>query len=271
MSHVNNAIFPNYISRDYDLAADYNLKPTAAAISIQKNITTCIELVNQNRLDIIRLNNELKNSKNDLNQKCSDDSKIQSDITHLIAKHETEKNVSINELSQIKTVIENKKDQLMRNELIAKEAIQTNKDLLRVYSKKQTELDFVINSLSTTQNNFEQKRKTLNDLNLQEEKLLVLEQKMNLITGNYKVENQRNLKLKSEILILEENCKLKINENEKLRQQIKKNEEVSGMASDEVRGKLADELHVDLKMMIALKDELEFLMREIEEENEGEE
>lgn len=271
MSRVNNAISPNYISREYDLAADYNLSPTAAAISIQKNITTCIELVNQNRLDIIRLDNELKISKNDLNQKWSDDSKMQSDITHLIAKHETEKNVSINELSQIKTVLENKEDQLQRNELIAKETIQTNKDLLRIYSKKQTELDFIINSLSTSQNNFEQKRKTLNELNLRAENLSVLEQKMNLITGNYKVENQRNLKLNSDILILEENCKLKINENEKLRQQIRKNEEVSGIASDEVRGKLADELHVDLKMMITLKDELELLMHEIEEENEDDE
>lgn len=257
---------------EYEVVNDFGPSAIPLTLSIQQNINASIDLVKQNRLDIIRLDNEVKSSKIDNSKRFVDDSKLQQEISLLMSQNQSEKSQITREITQLKVTLEAKEDFVRKSETVTKELISKNKELARTLSRKQEELDSLNQEIAVLNEKLEGNKKTLEIQTIKSEKTATLEAKAKTAENAYNLEVQRTKKLRLEIQNLQASIQAKSDENERAKQQLRKLDETitSSMRSeklvmqmDSAKSQLNDELHVDLKLMISLKDDLEGLVKDI--------
>lgn len=263
---------PTPSPNEYEVINDFGPSAIPITLSIQQHVNTSIDLVKQNRLDIIRLDNEVKTSKIDSSKRFVDDSKLAQEINLVMSQNQSEKTQITREISQLKATLESKEDFVRKSETLSKELISKNKELARTLSRKQEELDSINQEIAVLSEKLESSKKTLDMQSVKSEKAAVLEAKAKTAENAYNLEVQRTKKLRLEIQNLQASIQAKSDENERAKQQLRKLDETitSSMRSekltmqmDSAKSQLNDELHVDLKLMISLKDDLEGLVKDI--------
>ena len=126
---------PNQPLRDYEVIADFGPSAVPLTLSIQKNINNCIDIVKQDRLDVIRLDNELKSSKQNVHQRLNDDTAYQLEINQTLSHQQSEKIQLTRDITLLKSTLESKEDIVRKSDFTTKELISRNKEMARTLAK----------------------------------------------------------------------------------------------------------------------------------------
>lgn len=254
------------------------------AHNINLNISHIIEDVKRQRMDIIKLNNELKNSRGLMDRRNFEDMKSRQELTITINNMRKEREQMMSEVKHYKETNERLESKLAERESVITELRNKNADFIRQLSDKQKESDELRYSFMKIKSKFEETQSVSKNSFEQKESLASAETKAQQYFDKFKQETQKTTKLQKDLTSLQEGYNSLAEEleksNLKLKQYIEANSELKresiALKNDRSANRNVEELRRDLELFTDLYNEMDQMTVEIhntieyeEEEVEG--
>jgi chromosome segregation ATPase len=257
---------------------------TPLAHNINLNISHIIEDVKRQRMDIIKLNNELKNSRGLLDRRNFEDMKSRQELTITINSMRKEREQMMSEIKHYKESSERLEGKLAERESVITDLRNKNSDFVRQLNDRQKETDELRYSYMKIKSKLEESQSVSKNSFEQKESLASAETKAQQYFDKFKLETQKTAKLQKDFTNLQESYNALAEEleksNLKLKQYIDSNSELKRetitLKNDRSSNRNLEELRRDLELFTDLYNDMEQMTVEIhntieyeEEEVEG--
>ena len=252
---------------------------TPLAQNINLNISHIIEDVKKQRLDIIKLNNELKNSRNFLDRRNLEELKSRQELSVLVNTLRKEKEQLMTEARGYRDSRDRLEGKLSEKDGLISELRAKNADCLKQLADRQKEADDLKYSYTRIKAKFEDEQTNSRQSFENKEALASAEGKAQQYFEKFKTETQKTTKLQKELTSLQESYNALTEEKDKvalkLNQYIESNsklkKEVNVLKIDSSAGnRNIEELQEDLRLFTELHDQMDDLILEVQKTEEWE-
>ena len=252
---------------------------TPLAQNINHNISNMIEDVKRQRLDIIKLNNELKSSRSVIDRRNLEEVKNRQELSQLVRQLKREKEQLQQEMRHLREINDVNEQKLSDKESLLSDFRMKNADLVRQLGDKHKELEDLRFTSNKLQIRLEENHRENRTSFKQREELTNMEIKANKYFDKYKAEGQKVIRLQKDLTgvresynnLLEDNQKV----NTKLKQYLELNadlkKENNAIKGDNSASRTAEELKIDLRVFSELYGSLDMMMQEVQREDFDEE
>ena len=247
----------------------YALPSPVASTTIRNSMASIIDEVKKQRMDIVRLNNELRNSKGILDSRVSEEVRSRSEIAQLIRTLQREKECLLAEVRELKSVVEQSDSRAREKDAAVGELRAKNAQYLRQMGEQQSEVDSLRFSVTKMEIEAQERHSDAHKL-VQKEMLDESEAQLRSCGEKYKHEAQKCAKLALELEHASTNVELLTRENEALAEKLEQCMRESGKLKQQLdeaeasaQGELGAELLADYHMMKKLRDEMDFMLQQI--------
>lgn len=247
----------------------YETSSPSVAQNISLNITNIIDEVKKQRMDIIRLNNELRNSKGLIDTRENDEVRTRADMAQTIRNLQREKEQLQLELKSLKEIMNVTDSKVREKDSLIYELRAKNSENLRQLSDKQSDIDNLKYSLNRMQVALEDKDKNSNT-HVHKELLDEVELKMKSYSDKYKAEAQKSAKLNLDLEENKQSLELMVADNERLNEKLKQYMEMHNKLKQEFENLkhnkqigISDELTIDYNFLKRLKDNMDLVIENL--------
>jgi chromosome segregation ATPase len=266
-------------SNQYDFQVLEN-PATPLAQNINLNITNIIEDVKRQRLDIIKLNNELKNSRSIMDRKNLEEMRGRQDLSIIVRTLRSEKEQLTSEIRTYREASDRMESRLSEKDSTISDLRSKNSDYLKQLNDRQKEIDDLKYSLARMKGKLEDAQSTSRSSFENKEAFATMEAKATQYFEKFKSESQKTTRLQKDFTGLQENYDALFDEKDKVAQKLnqyieantKMKKEINVLRIDSNSGnRNLEELQEDLRLFTELKDKMEYLIVDIQKTEEWEE
>ena len=253
----------------------YEMNGSTIAQSIHLNITNIMDEVKKQRMDIIKLNTDLRNSKFNIEgQRDFNDPKVKSEIIHVIKTLRNEKTQLLMELQGYRE--KNIQSNLVLDLEQEIDDLRTENDeyknQLGVFQEKVQSLQFSLYKLQVTMNEKDQQNEKEHKRKESErETVKKAEHSAREFKKKFEKELEKSKELEIELQEFKDNFEILVTDNERLNERLKKatNEIVSLKRKEEEKNdsNLKKELLIDYNVLDKLRDNLNIVIDHMETTN----
>lgn len=244
----------------------YDTSTPVMAQNISTNISNVIDEVKKQRMDIIRLNNELRNSKGMIDSKVSEEARSRSDMAHTIRNLQKEKEQLLLEVKSLKEIIGVSDSKTREKDMLIYELRAKNSEYLKQLNDKQADIDNLKFSINRMQIALEDNNLASNK-QVQKELFEEVEAKMKNYIEKYKIEAQKSAKLSLDLQETKQTFELTITDNERLNSKLKQymdtcnklKQEIEELKHNQHQG-INDELIADYNFMKRLRENMDLVI-----------
>ena len=248
----------------------YETSGPVLAQTINMSITNIIDEVKKQRMDIIKLNNELKNSKGLIDRRSVDELKNKPDVSHILKGLKKERDQLQVDLKGLKEIVHITEAKLRERDGLINELRIKNSEYLKQLNEKQTEIENLKFNLSRAQTVIEENKPGVNS-QVQKELMDEAEGKIKQYFDKYKGETQKNAKLTAELQETKDSFDILVNDNERLNIKLKQYMETNNKLKqelDEIKTKkqneTGEELIIDYNFMKRVRDNMDTIIEYME-------
>ena len=254
---------PNISSYKYETSAP------VIAQNINLNITNIIDEVKKQRMDIIKLNNELRNTRSGLDRKNTNDSWQRGEIIKAIKSLKREKEMLQNELKSYRDENSNRSSFKREKEREIEELKNENQDYKRRITQQNSEVQSLQYELYKIQMEFNDREKEDRMKESQKNLLETTERKVKDYKEKLKKETEDRLQIEQDL----EEYKTEFDElvannerlNDKLKQVTMENNSIKNSTNnDDDYEDLKEELVMDCNVLNKLSDNLALVIEHME-------
>lgn len=242
------------------------MNPTTLVHDINHDINSSIELVKRMRLDLMKLDNEIKSSRQNLGPRKGDEFKQRQELEMLTAQFNAEKEQIYRESVRLKELIHT----VERNVIISESAIEDLRKEGRDTKSKITDIDSDIEKTNRKKTQLqEQLLETQKNIELGSEKFRKkesVEEKVESLEKKCSQESENNSKISLQIKTVKRNYESLFEQNEKLSEQLKNKLEQNSTNSKNTKttnypGVGVDNLRTELRRDLLLFENLKTNMK----------
>lgn len=211
---------------DYDPSYEKNfqqgdLVASTIAQNLNVNLSNIIEDVKKQRMDIIRLNNELKNSRVFMDKKNYDEARSRQELNQMFRQIKKESDHYQQQMVNLQQIILIKEESLKEKEEIIRELRMKNSDNQRTLSNKQAEIENLNLEVQRIRVQLENALAKSNVKERERELNLGMDQDRESYVEKYRMESKKSTTLQSQLNQKELRSKELEMENESLRTRLR--------------------------------------------------
>ena len=250
---------------------------TPLAQNINHNISNMIEDVKRQRLDIIKLNNELKNSRSVFDRRSVEEARTRQEAANLLKQLRREKEQLQQEARGLREIAEVAERKLGDRDAQLAELRARNAELSRALAERQREADEQRFTSSKLQRQLDELQNETRASFRQREDLGAMEARANKYFEKSKEEGLKVVRLQKELTAAQESYNLLLDENQKagakLKNYLELNAELrreNNLAKTEPASRAnVDELRADLRVFAAAYEGLDAIMQDIQADDDA--
>ena len=241
------------------------------AHNINTNITNIIDDIKKQRMDIIKLNNEIRNSRGLMNKKSSDDIKYKGEFINLANSLKRERDSLLAELKSIKKKNSSGGADIREVEMKVKEMKSIKSEYLVEINEKDKEIEELKKDIAGVNKLLDEKKNDTMSHEAQKELIEDAEKRMQQYFDKYKQEMTKKGKLTHEIQEFKDNISILKNDNERLSIKLKQLNDANkklklsmNSGQKELEEEFKEELALDLESMLQLRENMDAIISHME-------